>query len=217
MQTSHSESSALFRSVSDLPQMALPPCHAFVQFYVCNGELSCQLYQRSADIVGCQSHSQSPSSHVTPPPFQGLGVPYSLTCCPSPSSHAAPPPFQGLGVPYSLTCCPSPLFLLTCCPSPSPSSHVAPPPSPSSHAAPPPYFLLTCYPSPSPSSHAAPPPYFLLTCCPSPFPGPGCPLQHCQLLPPHLHDSTHLPAEGEEIKHFMLPSDVEWHSETVSS
>ena len=31
--------------------VALPPCHAFVQFYVCNGELSCQLYQRSADMV----------------------------------------------------------------------------------------------------------------------------------------------------------------------
>jgi thymidylate synthase len=30
--------------------MALPPCHAFFQFYVANGELSCQLYQRSADI-----------------------------------------------------------------------------------------------------------------------------------------------------------------------
>lgn len=30
--------------------MALPPCHAFVQFYVANGELSCQLYQRSADV-----------------------------------------------------------------------------------------------------------------------------------------------------------------------
>lgn len=43
---------------SDLPQMALPPCHAFVQFYVCNGELSCQLYQRSADL--------------------GLGVPFNI-------------------------------------------------------------------------------------------------------------------------------------------
>ncbi|XP_014669527.1 PREDICTED: thymidylate synthase-like [Priapulus caudatus] len=42
----------------DLPKMALPPCHAFVQFYVCNGELSCQLYQRSADI--------------------GLGVPFNI-------------------------------------------------------------------------------------------------------------------------------------------
>jgi thymidylate synthase len=30
--------------------MALPPCHAFFQFYVANGKLSCQLYQRSADL-----------------------------------------------------------------------------------------------------------------------------------------------------------------------
>eukprot|EP00057_Strongylocentrotus_purpuratus_P027400 XP_011681874.1 PREDICTED: thymidylate synthase [Strongylocentrotus purpuratus] len=42
----------------DLPKMALPPCHAFVQFYVCNGELSCQLYQRSGDM--------------------GLGVPFNI-------------------------------------------------------------------------------------------------------------------------------------------
>ena len=34
----------------DVPRMALPPCHCFVQFYVANGELSCQLYQRSADL-----------------------------------------------------------------------------------------------------------------------------------------------------------------------
>ncbi|USN47256.1 MAG: thymidylate synthase [Pseudobdellovibrionaceae bacterium] len=34
----------------ELDQMALPPCHAFFQFYVADGRLSCQLYQRSADI-----------------------------------------------------------------------------------------------------------------------------------------------------------------------
>ncbi len=34
----------------DVDKMALPPCHAFFQFYVANGRLSCQLYQRSADI-----------------------------------------------------------------------------------------------------------------------------------------------------------------------
>ncbi|KAF2365085.1 Thymidylate synthase [Trinorchestia longiramus] len=42
----------------DLPQMALPPCHCLCQFYVADGELSCQLYQRSADI--------------------GLGVPFNI-------------------------------------------------------------------------------------------------------------------------------------------
>ncbi|KAJ3707382.1 hypothetical protein LUZ61_011087 [Rhynchospora tenuis] len=43
---------------SDLQQMALPPCHMFAQFYVENGELSCQMYQRSADM--------------------GLGVPFNI-------------------------------------------------------------------------------------------------------------------------------------------
>ncbi|MCE7887458.1 MAG: thymidylate synthase [Alphaproteobacteria bacterium PRO2] len=37
-------------NVGEIGKMALPPCHAFFQFYVADGKLSCQLYQRSADI-----------------------------------------------------------------------------------------------------------------------------------------------------------------------
>jgi thymidylate synthase len=38
-------------NVADLDKMALAPCHAFFQFYVANGKLDCQLYQRSADVA----------------------------------------------------------------------------------------------------------------------------------------------------------------------
>ena len=37
-------------NVGEIENMALPPCHAFFQFYVAEGKLSCQLYQRSADV-----------------------------------------------------------------------------------------------------------------------------------------------------------------------
>ena len=46
-------------NVGEIPQMALPPCHLLFQFYVANGRLSCQLYQRSADVF--------------------LGVPFNIT------------------------------------------------------------------------------------------------------------------------------------------
>ncbi|KAI1723374.1 thymidylate synthase domain-containing protein [Ditylenchus destructor] len=45
-------------NVADLPKMALPPCHTLCQFFVADGELSCQLYQRSGDM--------------------GLGVPFNI-------------------------------------------------------------------------------------------------------------------------------------------
>lgn len=38
-------------NIADIDRMALPPCHAFFQFYVVNGRLDCQLYQRSADVA----------------------------------------------------------------------------------------------------------------------------------------------------------------------
>ena len=43
---------------ADIPKMALPPCHMFAQFFVADGALSCQMYQRSADL--------------------GLGVPFNI-------------------------------------------------------------------------------------------------------------------------------------------
>ena len=55
---------------ADLPEMALPPCHMFCQFYVANGELSCQMYQRSADM--------------------GLGVPFNIASYALLDAHGGP-------------------------------------------------------------------------------------------------------------------------------
>ena len=69
-------------TIPDLTKMALPPCHAFVQFYVCNGELSCQLYQRSADMVSIPSGSYGNNllmtSQMSNIHTQGLGVPFNI-------------------------------------------------------------------------------------------------------------------------------------------
>jgi len=45
-------------NVGEIEEMALPPCHVLFQFYVAEGTLSCQLYQRSVDVfLGCPSTS----------------------------------------------------------------------------------------------------------------------------------------------------------------
>jgi len=50
-------------NVGEINNMALPPCHAFFQFYVADNKLSCQLYQRSADIFLLYQHNCSCTVH----------------------------------------------------------------------------------------------------------------------------------------------------------
>jgi thymidylate synthase len=50
-------------NVGEIDQMALPPCHAFFQFYVAKGKLSCQLYQRSADRELRPPHPDGRAGH----------------------------------------------------------------------------------------------------------------------------------------------------------
>ena len=59
-------------NVGEIDDMALPPCHILFQFYINNGKLSCQLYQRSADIF--------------------LGVPFNI------ASYAPPYPYDSTGL-----------------------------------------------------------------------------------------------------------------------
>ncbi len=61
--------------------MALPPCHTLCQFYVADGELSCQLYQRSGDMVRSPlalARSGGDGVFFENSTFQGLGVPFNI-------------------------------------------------------------------------------------------------------------------------------------------
>ena len=69
-------------NVADLPQMNLPPCHAFFQFYVANGKLSLQLYQRSADIF-LGVHFNIASYALLQPYRASPGAAFSRTASPA--------------------------------------------------------------------------------------------------------------------------------------
>ena len=56
-------------NVADIPKMALAPCHAFFQFYVADGKLSCQLYQRSADSHIYNNHVEQVQLQLARAPY----------------------------------------------------------------------------------------------------------------------------------------------------
>ncbi len=72
-------------NVGDIPKMKLPPCHAFFQFYVSQGRLSCQLYQRSCDrSSACRSTSRATRCSRT-------SSRTSATCAPALDRRRLPP------------------------------------------------------------------------------------------------------------------------------
>ena len=82
-------------NVSDVAKMALPPCHALFQFYVADGRLSCQLYQRSADVFLGVPFNIASYALLTQMVALGLGArtrrvrPHSGRCAPLPESSGA--------------------------------------------------------------------------------------------------------------------------------
>ena len=87
---------------ADLNKMALPPCHCLVQFYVADGELSCQLYQRSADMglgvpfnIASYALLTAMIAHVcdlvpAPPPVSPSPTSASIAACRLPATSSPP-------------------------------------------------------------------------------------------------------------------------------
>uniref|UniRef100_A0A1I7XKP2 Thymidylate synthase n=1 Tax=Heterorhabditis bacteriophora TaxID=37862 RepID=A0A1I7XKP2_HETBA len=70
----------------DLKQMALPPCHTLCQFFVQDGELSCQLYQRSGDMAGELVHTLG-DAHIYKNHIDALKAQLERTPCAFPTVH----------------------------------------------------------------------------------------------------------------------------------
>ena len=67
-------------NVADMPKMALPPCHALFQFYVADGKLSCQLYQRWADIFLGVPFNIASYALLTHMVAQVSGLAWAISC-----------------------------------------------------------------------------------------------------------------------------------------
>ena len=75
---------------ADVDQMALPPCHTMFQFYVSNGELSCQLYQRSADVFLGVPFNIASYALLTMMVAQVCGLNPRTSCTPSATRTSTP-------------------------------------------------------------------------------------------------------------------------------